>query len=103
MKDDDAWMFARDFKHPRVVTVIIAHVIDNRVVITEGLQSQRVAPVIVIRELSAYLRVRWFEAIDEQRDVCLSGEVRQELFAVVGNSGRLWIQRAEVSQSHNQS
>ena len=54
----------------------------------------------MVSEAVAYRPVRRFKAVDKQSDLRLLGQVRQEFFAVVGNTGRLRIQRAEVSESH---
>jgi len=93
-------MLACHLEHAGVITVIVAHVIDDCVVVIKGLQDARIAAVIAVSKLSAYVRVRRFEAVDKKRDFCVSGEVGQKLFAVVGNPGRLRVQWAEVRQFH---
>ncbi len=103
VEDDNARMLARDFKHASVITVIVAHVIDDRVVVTKRLQHARIAAVIKVGKLSAYLRVRRFEAVDEESDLRVRREIRQEFFAVVGNPGRLRIQWAEVGEFHSEA
>jgi hypothetical protein len=97
VEHDNARMLSRHLDHSGVISVIVSEVIDDCVVIFESLQKGSVAPVIVVGKLAAYFSVRRFKAIDEERYVCLPGEIRQQFFAVVGNSGRLWIQWAEVS------
>src|SRR5882724_110303 len=96
-------MLAGDFKYARVITVIVAHVIDDRVVVTKRLQHARIAAVITVSKLIAYLRVRRFEAVDEESDLRVRREIRQEFFAVIGNPGRLRIQGAEVREFHNEA
>ena len=103
VKDNDARMFARYLEHPLVIAVIVAHVIDDRVVVAQSLQHSRIATVVVAGKLRAYFRVRRFKAVDEERDLGLRCEIRQKLFAVIRNPGGLWIERAEVSEMHKSS
>src|SRR6266498_555091 len=65
VKDNNAWMLARRVKDPRVIAVIVADVVDRRVVVVEGLQNGRMTTVITVSKLSAYLRVRRFEAVNK--------------------------------------
>src|SRR6266851_7206910 len=95
-------MAARHLQHTRVITVIVAHVIDDRVVFIQRLQHTRVAPVIVPGELRSYIWVFRNKTIDEKSDIRLLNEIRQKLLAVVGNARRLWVQRTEVSEVHRQ-
>jgi hypothetical protein len=84
-----------------VITVVVAHVVDDCVVVSERLQDGRVAAVIVASKLCAYFWIRRLKAVYEESDLRTSGEVRQKLLAVVGYSRRLRIERAEISQFHN--
>src|SRR6266849_2380647 len=95
-------MAARHLQYARVITVIVAHVIDDRVVFTQRLQHTRLAPVIVPGKLPTYLGICRHKAVDEKSDLRLLSEIRQKLLAVVGNAGRLRVQRAEVSEVHIQ-
>ena len=39
MKDNNAWTLACHLEHARVITVIVSHVIDDRIVVAECFQN----------------------------------------------------------------
>jgi len=86
MENDNARMCARDLKHACVITMIVSHVIDDRIVVAKRLQNRRVAAIVMASKPVTYLRIGRFKGVDEEGDVSLDREISQKLLAVVGNA-----------------
>src|ERR1043166_8467879 len=80
----------------RVVPVVVAHVVDGRIVIRQQLKRFWVVLIVDYPERVRNLPVAGVETIDEKIDVKIASQVHQQLFTVVGNSGLLWIEWTEI-------
>src|SRR5262252_6721748 len=99
MKHDNPGMPAQHGAGAKVKTIVVAYVIDRRVIIFEGIEP---LGVFLIVEDAAYRKVliAGDKPINKQIDVGVRGEIRQQLFAVIRDTARLRIKRAEVSKTH---
>ena len=66
-----------------MVTMIIPHVIDNRIKRFEPLEQIRLLLVITNLEVRSHLMIRGLKAVDKQGDVRGPREMGQQLFAVI--------------------
>ncbi len=101
VEDDDAGVCAHRVEDARVVTVVVAHVVDHRVVLAQGSERLGVAPVVAHLEALGRPEVRRPEALDEQSQLgARRREVRQQFLAVIRDPRALRAERAEVGETH---
>src|SRR5205085_8555736 len=82
-----------------VKAIVVADVIKNRVVIRKLIERRRI--FFVIEALyDRQIGIVWFESIDEQIDLSVRGEIRQQFFAVIRDAARLRVERTEISELH---
>ena len=79
----DARIFNHRFEDAGVITMIVSHVIDNRIVRIKLFQDVRPFAIIKNLETRNYFGVGRLEAIDKQSNLRSLGQIRQQLFAVV--------------------
>ena len=79
--------------------IVVADVIKNRIVIRKLTERRRM--FFVIKAIcDRQIGIAWFESIDEQIDLGVRGEIRQQFFAVIRDAARLRIERTEISELH---
>ena len=101
VKNNNARMMAHYIVDTRVVAVVVAQVIDNSVVVVETIERRRGVAIVEKAEVRCNLRVIAAKAVNEQVDVSVRGQLWQKFLAVVGDSGRLWAERAKVRDPHS--
>src|SRR5436309_693666 len=100
MEDDYSCVRGAGIEDARVVAMVVAQMIDDGVEPVESLKQGRVAPVVAHGEAREQFFVGGAEALDEERDLRTLRQVRQKLFAVIRDAGRLRAKRAEVCETH---
>jgi len=82
MKDHNFRMSAQHCAGAEMKSVIVAYVIDDRVVIFEEVQRLRIFPII---ENSTHGQIVFagLKTIEKKINVGMRGEIRQQLFVVV--------------------
>ena len=84
-----------------VKAIVVTDVIKNRIVIRKLTERRRmffVIKAICDRQIASV----WFESIDEQIDLSVRGEIRQQFFAVIRDAALLRVERTEISELHKQ-
>ena len=89
VKDHDAGAHLHRLKHPGVITMIVAQVIEHGIEFTEPAQVRRLASIIQHFETRSEFTVHRLKAINEQSDLRTFGQVRQKLLTVIGDSRSL--------------
>ena len=83
-----------------MITVVVAHVVDDRVVVRQCAEARRLGLVVETREAFEQGPVRRPEPVDVKIDLeVVRGEEGQQLLAVVGDARPLRVERAEESDS----
>jgi hypothetical protein len=85
----DSRMSASYAVNPRVVTMVVSHVKDRGVIMTQSIEHRRVMHIVEDLKSRNNLLVRRLKAIDEQINVCPRRQERQKLFAVIRDAGPL--------------
>ncbi len=85
VEDDDAGARAHRIEYARVIAVVVAQVVDDRIEVFERAQTGSVAPVVAHVEAREQFPARGLKAVNEERDVRTAGQARQKLLAVVGD------------------
>ncbi len=97
VEDDHAGVRAHRVEDARVVAVVVADVIDDRVELAQRRERRRIAPVVAHVEARGQPLVRGAEPLDEERHLgARRRQVRQKLLAVVGDPRTLRAEGAEV-------
>src|ERR1043165_7176857 len=81
-----------------VITMIVAHVIDNGIKLLQPPQQRSLPPIITNFKPRRQFGINRMKAIDEQSYVRRICEMRQQLFAVVANPRGLRTKRTEKSE-----
>src|SRR4030095_407896 len=83
VQHDDAGPVVHGRVDARVVAIVVAEVIEDGVIVRQTPEQPRMSLIIKNPKVAQQLRIVGMKTIDEEVDVEISAEMRQQFFAVI--------------------
>ena len=85
VEDDNPAALLHRFENPRVIAMVVSHMVNDRIKAFELTQAGALSSIIADFEAGGYFTIQGMKAINEKRDLCSCGKMRQKFFTVVAD------------------